>query len=164
MNMKLMEIWVKAPILKGKDLLIVSECLKYVNKEIYRSISNGKVVLSVCPENDNPEIYGKIASIIRSSNPKSITVVTIDGSPHCFLVHAGVNEAAYILGRKVPRRHYVLRNGKELIEITPEAIRVARYLSLVDELVRKNKEILDKLKKYSLEYRFAEKYGDIMLK
>ncbi|RLF14674.1 MAG: 4Fe-4S ferredoxin [Thermoprotei archaeon] len=162
--MKLMEVWVKAPLLRNADILIVSECLKYVNKDIFNTLCKGKVTLTVCPENENPELYGKLASIVRSSNPKSITVVTIEGSPHCFLVHAAINEAAYILGEKIPRKHYVVVNGRELVEITPEAVRVARYLSLVDKLIRKNRDILKELRKLSLEYKRAEKSGDAVLR
>lgn len=146
-------IWVKTPILKGSDILIVSACLPYVNPRLFEELSKDKVVLLACPERENPTHYGKIASIIRSSKPRSITVVTIDGSPHCFTLHASVNEAEYILGEKVEKKHYVIVNARELKEISPDAIRVARYLHLVDELLREKPEVLEKLRKLSLEYR-----------
>lgn len=148
-------IWVKTPILKGADIVIASACLPYVNYELFSKLSKGKVVLLACPERENPTHYGKIASIIRSSKPKSITVVTIDGSPHCFTLHASVNEAEYILGEKVERKHYVVVDGRELREITPNTIRVARYLHLVNELLRSKPEILEELRRVSLEYRKA---------
>ena len=146
-------IWVKTPILRNADLLIASACLPYVNPEIFKELSRDRVVLLACPERENPTHYGKIASIIRSSKPRSIVVITIDGSPHCFTLHASVNEAEYILGEKLDKKHYVLVNSKELKEISPDAVRVARYLHLVDELIREKPEILEKLKKHSLEYR-----------
>lgn len=146
-------IWVKTPILKGSDILIASACLPYVNPRLFEELSKDKVVLLACPERENPTHYGKIASIIRSSKPRSITVVTIDGSPHCFTLHASVNEAEYILGEKVEKKHYVIVNARELKEISPDAIRVARYLHLVDELLREKPEVLEKLRKLSLEYR-----------
>jgi len=146
-------IWVKTPILKGSDILIVSACLPYVNPKLFEELSKDKVVLFACPERENPTHYGKIASIIRSSKPRSITVVTVDGSPHCFTLHASVNEAEYILGEKVEKKHYVVVNAKELKEISPNAVRVARYLHLVDELLREKPEVLEKLRKLSLEYR-----------
>ncbi|RLE55219.1 MAG: 4Fe-4S ferredoxin, partial [Thermoprotei archaeon] len=125
---KLMEIWVKAPALKGARLAIVSACLKHVNEAFYRKVlEEHDVVLEHCPENENQAFYGKIASIIRSSQPKSITVVTIDGSPHCFQIHAAVNEAVYILSNPIPRKHYVVIYDR-VVEISPESIRVARYL------------------------------------
>ncbi len=162
--MRLMEVWVKAPKLKGSKLIIVSECLRFVNEEVYKRFAGEGVVLTVCPENDNISTYGKIASIIRSSSPTQVVVVTIDGSPHCLQVHAAVNEAAYILGMKVNRKHYVLVNGHELVEISPEAVRVARYLSLVDRLIKENPMILKELRVHSMEYRLALNTGDAKLK
>ena len=146
-------IWVKTPMLKGADILIASACLPYVNPKLFEELSKDKVVLLACPERENPTHYGKIASIIRSSKPRRITVVTVDGSPHCFTLHASVNEAEYILGEKVEKKHYVVVNAKELKEISPDAVRVARYLHLVDELLKEKPEVLEKLRKLSLEYR-----------
>jgi len=156
-------LWVKAGILKGSHWLICSKCLKYVNPKIYSEITKGKVVLEFCPEESGQLVYGKIASMIRSSKPSKITVVTIDGSPHCLTLQAAVNEAIYIVGEKVEKEHYVLVDGKELIRISPEAIRVSRYLSLVDKLVRKNPQILEELKKHSLEYSKALEIKDAEL-
>ncbi len=161
--MKLLEIWVKAPLLRNSNLLIVSRCLKAVNPQLFKEISKEKVVLTACPEGENVSIYGKIASIIRSSRPKSITVVSIDGSPHCLQLHAAVNEAVYILGERIPKEHYVVLDGEKLIRISPEAVRVARYLSLVDKLLRKNTDILKELEKHSLEYSYAKKMKDVEL-
>jgi hypothetical protein len=149
--------WVKAPILKGKDLLIASACLPYVNPELFRKLAEGKTVLLACPERESPAHYGKIASMIRSSRPRSITVVTIDGSPHCFTLHASANEAEYILGEKVEKKHYVVVNGEELVEISPDAVRVARYLHIVDKLVKEHPEALQMLERVSLEYKQAKK-------
>ncbi len=140
-------------MLKGADILIASACLPYVSPKLFEELSKDKVVLLACPERENPTHYGKIASIIRSSKPRRITVVTVDGSPHCFTLHASVNEAEYILGEKVEKKHYVVVNAKELKEISPDAVRVARYLHLVDELLKEKPEVLEKLRKLSLEYR-----------
>ncbi|HIP66473.1 MAG TPA: 4Fe-4S ferredoxin [Pyrodictium sp.] len=155
---KLLSTWVKAPQLRGAKILIASACLPLVAPQVYKQVAaEVDFVLLACPEQEPAAHYGKLASIIRSSRPKSITVVTVDGSPHCFALQAAVNEAEYILGEKVERRHYVVVDAKELVEIKPEAIRVARYLSLVAKIVRKYPEILEELKRYSLEHRQAER-------
>ncbi len=156
----LLGIWVKAPLLRKSKLVIISKCLKWVNPDLYEKFSKEGILLEHCPEQEGQLTYGKIASIIRSSEPTKIIVVTIDGSPHCFTLQAAVNEAAYILGEKVEREHYVVVDGKELVKISPEAIRIARYLSLVDRLLRNNKWILGELKKHSKEYAYALKTGD----
>ena len=145
--------WVKAPPLRGADLLIVSACLPIVNPELFEKLSKDHVVLLACPERESPTHYGKIASMVRSSRPRSLTVITIDGSPHCFTLHASVNEAEYILGERIPREHYVVVNGNELVRISPDAVRVARYLSVVQKVIDSDPGILKYLESLSLEYR-----------
>ncbi len=150
---KLLNTWVKSPILRGADLLIVSACLPDVNKKLFQEISEGKVVLLACPEEESPIHYGKIATIVRSSQPRTVTVVTIDGSPHCFTLHASLNLAEYLLGVKLAKKHYVVVDGKELVEIADDTVRLARYLSIVDKVLKQHPELLSELSKHSLEYR-----------
>ncbi len=145
--------WVKTPVLRNSDLLIVSACLPLINGGLFEELAKDKVVLFACPERESPTHYGKIASIIRSSKPRKITVVTVDGSPHCFTLHASANEAEYILGERINKEHYVVVNGKELVRISPDAVRVARYLSLVNEILEKHPEFIKKLENLSEEYR-----------
>jgi len=146
--------WVKAPILKGSRLVIASACLPFVNRRVFEELAKGSTVLLACPERESPTHYGKIASMIRSSKPREVIVVTIDGSPHCFTLQASVNEAEYILGEKINKRHFVVVNGEELVEIDPNAIRVARYLHIVDKLYKERRsQVEEELSKHSLEYR-----------
>ncbi|MFP3191855.1 MAG: 4Fe-4S ferredoxin [Thermoproteus sp.] len=147
--------WVKADRLKDADVAVVAACLPFVNPKLYEEISRGRTVLFACPEREHPALYGKIASMMRSSRPRSITVVSIDGSPHCSLLHASVNEAEYIMDEEIPRRHFVVVDGRELVEISPAAVRVARYLSIVERAVRERPEILRELEAHSLEHRTA---------
>ena len=155
----LLSTWVKAPILKnannGKKLYIVSACLPYVNPKIFDSLKKeNATILLACPEREPPLHYGKIASIIRSNNPEEITVITIDGSPHCFTLQASINEAEYILGERLDKKHFVVVNGDKLVEITPNSIRVARYLHIIDKLIENNKDFVEnELLRHSLEYR-----------
>ena len=149
--------WVKTQSLKSAHLLIASACLPSVNRELSQKLAENRFVLLACPERESSAYYGKIASIIRSVKPKHITVVTVDGSPHCLALQASVNEAEYILGEKVEREHYVVVNGEKLERISPEAIRVARYLHLVEHLIKNSPEVLEKLRALSLEHARAEK-------
>jgi len=148
----LVKIWPKAPFLRDRALLIAGVCVKHLNPVLWERLREGKVVLLSCPENDSL-VYGKIASVIRSASPKSVTVVTVDGSPHCFLLQAAVNEAEYIVGEKLEKEHYVLVNGEELVRVDPDSVRVARYLSIVKKIV--NEEALRELEERSLECRKA---------
>jgi hypothetical protein len=152
--------WVKSPILKSKKLYIVSACLPQVNKELYERICSEGTVLLACPEKESPTYYGKLASMLRSNEEfiEELIIITIDGSPHCFTLQASVNEAEYILGRKVKREHYVLVNGTELINIDPNVIRIARYLHIVNKLIRENPSVVRELSRCSLEYVKTQKY------
>lgn len=154
----LLSTWVKAPKLSKCKLAIVSACLPYVNQELFKEISKDKEVLFACPEKEGAMHYGKLASIIKSSKPEEIHIYTIEGSPHCFTLHASANEAEYILGVKLNKKHYVVVNGKELKEISPNAVRIARYLHIVDKLIKEKPKILEELRKYSLEYKEVMKY------
>jgi hypothetical protein len=152
--------WVKSPILKSKKLYIVSACLPQVNKELYERICSEGTVLLACPEKESPTYYGKLASMLRSNEEfiEELIIITIDGSPHCFTLQASVNEAEYILGRKIKREHYVLVNGTELINIDPNVIRIARYLHIVNKLIRENPSVVRELSRCSLEYVKTQKY------
>jgi len=154
---RLLNVWVKSPVLKGADLLIASACLPSVNKELFQEISEGKVALLACPEEESPIHYGKIATIIRSSQPRTITVVTIDGSPHCFTLHASVNLAEYLLGTRLSKKHYVVVDGRKLVEISDNAVRLARYLSIINKILKQHPELLNELRKHSLEYTLLQK-------
>ncbi|MBS7641774.1 4Fe-4S ferredoxin [Candidatus Bathyarchaeota archaeon] len=152
----LLSVWVKTPILRDSEVMLSSACLPLVDPMVFDELSKGKIILLVCPEKEGATYYGKIASIFRSSKPRKLVVVTVDGSPHCFTLHASVNEAEYILGERMDREHYVLSGGK-LKKINPDAVRVARYLSLVDELLSKDPSVFDELSKFSEEYRMARR-------
>ena len=152
--------WVKAPYIKDehREWLIASACLSVVAPGILQELGRDRAVLLACPEMENPTHYGKIASMIRSCEPGKIVVVTVEGSPHCFTLHASVNEAEYILGRKVDREHYVVLDGERLIRIEPQTVRVARYLHLVDRLVKENPLVLKELAGHSLEHKKVSSY------
>jgi hypothetical protein len=141
--------------MEGSEVLVASACLRVVNPELYEELSRGRVVLLACPEREPAAYYGKIASMIRSTKPRRVIVVTIDGSPHCFALQASINEAEYILGERVEREHYVVVDGRELKRISPDAVRVARYLSIVDEVIKSNPALLEELRKHSKEYRMS---------
>lgn len=153
---RLLSIWVKTPILREAEILIASACLPLVDRRVFEKLSEGRTVLLACPEQESSAYYGKIASIVRSSKPRRLIVATVDGSPHCLTLHASVNEAEYILGEKIEREHYVL-SGLKLTRISPDAVRVARYLSLVEEAISRNPSIVEKLTELSEEFKMARR-------
>lgn len=153
---KLIQTFAKDPALKDADWLVVSECLGNVWPEVLAEAAKGRVVLSVCPEGESAGVvYGKLASMIRSCRPRSIAVLTTECSPHCYTLQAAVNEAIYIAeAHDIPVSLAVCCEGK-VKAISPAAVRVARYLHLVEELVGKHPEVLERLDRLSLEHRAA---------
>lgn len=152
--MKLLEIWVKAPFLKKASLLLVGECVRAIHPEVYEIFSKGRVVLTSCPEAEGAAIMGKMASIVTCSAPKDITVLTIEGSPHCFTLHAAANEALFAISSSVPCRHFVIVDGKAL-EVSSESVRLGRYLHLAQRYIDKYPQVLEDLANFSLEHRWA---------
>jgi len=149
--MKLVETWVKAPFLKGTSLLIVGECVQTTFPNAYRKFEKERVVLTSCPETENHGlIISKFATILVCAKPKDVTILTVDGSPHCFGLHAALSQALFLTKAKTPFHHYVIVNGKAS-EVSPESVRVGRYLHLVQRCVNSCPEVLEGLSRLSLE-------------
>lgn len=153
--MKLLETWVKAPFLKGSSLLLMSECAEAVFPDLCKKFTKGRVVLASCPTVENPGLMmGKLASILRCSEPKEVTLLTVDGSPHCFTLHSALNQALFLTKSNIPSSRYVIVEGKA-VEVSPESVRVGRYLHLVQKCIQKYPNLLDELGRYSLEQKYS---------
>jgi hypothetical protein len=151
---KLIPTWAKDPRLAGGDLLITSDCLRTVYPEVFNKVSEGRVVFTVCPEAENVAVvYGKLASMIRSGRPRSISVVTVECSPHCYTLQAAVLAALYIAqAQDLPLSLAVCQKGV-CKPISPVAVRVARYLHVLEDLVREHPEVEQRLNALSLEHQ-----------
>jgi hypothetical protein len=154
---KLVETYVKAPFLKEASLLIMGECAPVVLPDVCKGFVKGRVVLTSCPEAENSGLIAdKLAAILVCSNPREIMVLTVDGSPYCFTLHASVNKALFLTKADIPSSHFVIVDG-EAMEISPESVRVGRYLHLVQKCIENNPEVLGDLRRHSLEYRCLKK-------
>ncbi len=147
---------VKYRELQDKPLILISRCLLLTAPDLVSELETRGVVLHACPEEDRDTYHGKIAVMLRCVRPSRIEIYTVDGSPHCFMLHTACETAVFITGLDVEIRHYVIVKS-EIREISREAIRVARYLHLVDELVRKERQITERLRALSLEHRALER-------
>ncbi len=156
---RLLSTWVKMPTLRGKSIAVVSACLEQTCPEILEELARDHVVLVACPEQEGGIHYAKLATILRTSGTKRLTIVTVDGSPHCFTLQASANLAIYVTDLDIERKHYVVLQGCRLVEISPDSIRIARYLHLVDKLVKSHKDVLKELEKHSLEYQASLRQG-----
>jgi len=152
----LLPLNVKYPHVRDRPLIVVSRCLLLLHPDLIRELESRGLVLHACPEEDRDTYHGKLATLIRCVKPSTIEVYTVDGSPHCLILHTACETAVFVTGLDIPVKHFVVVRSS-IREVSREAIRVARYLHLVDELVKSRRDIIEKLKELSLEQRALEK-------
>ncbi|MEM1658958.1 MAG: hypothetical protein QXX87_02140 [Candidatus Jordarchaeales archaeon] len=130
--MRLSETNAGSRTVQGKDVLIYSSCIQVEYPDVFGEVSRGRTALSACLEAEhvNMLVY-KLAYMFKLSNPPlSVTVLTVDGSPHCVQLHYAVQEALRISGAKIPVTHLVVAEGK-VVEVSPEVVKRSRWLSKI---------------------------------
>ena len=121
-------------IREKRRILIYGTCVKDEHPEILREIAKDKVPLAVCLEWEHMNMVGfKLATIMKSCILDEVTVLTVDGSPHCVQLHMMVEECRKLVP-EVKINHYVIYKGKA-IKVSDRAVKTARYLSKVDKLI-----------------------------
>jgi len=137
--MELLTTNVKHKRLQGSSLLIHGTCVDVEAPKIFREFSKRRISLHVCLEKEHMNMIGfKLATILKTSKPKDITVLTMDGSPHCLQLHFAVEQAKNIARSDVKVAHYTIAHG-EPFQISPEAVKTARHLSQIEKLLCKRK-------------------------
>jgi len=118
-----------------KRLLIFGTCLKDEHPEIVEEWSKGRAAFHVCLESEHVNMVGfKLASILCRVPIEEIVVLTVDGSLHCVQLHMMVEEVNKFFENKFNIKHLVYEKGK-VIEIPPDAVKTARFLSKVKSLL-----------------------------
>lgn len=141
-NLELMSVSITSPLLRGRDLLIYSKCLPTEHPETFEEVVRGKTALAVCMSEEHLDKVGfKMATIIVYARPSSITVLTMDGSPHCTQLHVIAEQAKRVAQTDVRVRHLVVEKGA-LIEVSSQAVYLSRHLSKIEELLREAKKNL----------------------
>lgn len=131
-----MAVSVTSPRLRNKDLLIYSTCLTTEYPELIEQKAAGKVPLSVCMSEEHLDKVGfKIATIITHAKPSSISILTMDGSPHCTQLHAVVEQARRIAKADVSITHFVVEKGV-VVEVSSQTVYLSRHLSKIHELLK----------------------------
>ncbi len=139
---KLIDINAKSKLIRGREsLLIIGRCVEVEHPKILEKfLSRGNyAVVSVCLEEEHVNHVGlKLAGVLARCDFKEVAVLTVDGSLHCVQLHHMVEEVFKVMGieGRVSRRHYVIEGG-EVVEVSTKAVKVSRYLSRVDKLLRK---------------------------
>lgn len=114
---QLMLVPESAPFLRGKDLIVIADCVAVAYPKLHGKFLEGNAIVMGCPKFDDGDIYAKkLKGMIENSGIKSISVVNME-VPCCFglqrLVEAAVQEAT----KKIPFRQFVIGiNGEILSE------------------------------------------------
>ncbi len=137
MTQHLMRINVGDQRLREKqNILLVGSCMDRfpdVVQEICEK-NGGHFVLYVCLEETHMNQAGfKIGSIVKYSDIKRVSTLTVDGSPHCVQLHYVVEDIKRHFAHEIETAHYVTEKGK-LLEITSEAIKRSRHLSQIQNM------------------------------
>ncbi len=121
---------------KEGELRVIGSCLAVEWPDIVGEFCGG-LCLSACPERDHINVIAlKVASILARVDVNKVSVLTVDGSPHCLHLHHSVEEAVKISGKELEVEHAVLQRGK-IIPVSRKAVKLARYLSRVEDLLRR---------------------------
>ncbi len=136
---RMIDINARSRVIRDKEkLLIIGRCIEVEHGEILKDfIKQGYAILSVCLEEEHINHVGfKLAGILIRNNFKEVSVLTVDGSPHCTQLHWMVEEVFKFmkLDGRIERRHYVYEKNK-LIDIPIDVVKYARYLSKIKRLL-----------------------------
>ena len=134
----LMRINVGDKFLREKpNLLLVGSCTdRYpdIVKEVQER-DGGHSVLHICLEETHANQAGfKIGSIVRYSDIKRVTTLTVDGSPHCVQLHYVVEDIKRHFVPDLETAHFVIEKGK-LFEVTADAVKRSRHLSKIQKML-----------------------------
>lgn len=91
-----------APYLREADIVIAADCVPFAYPDFHEDFLKDRVLLIGCPKLDDPNYYvEKIAEIIKTNSPRSITTVHME-VPCCFGMTRIVEAAVKDSGVDVP--------------------------------------------------------------
>jgi hypothetical protein len=123
-----------------KKILLYGTCMAEKHSQFLEKYSEGRVALAVCLERDHMNMVAfKLATMIKSAKLEEITVLTVDGSPHCVQLHQAVSEVSRLFDTPPSTHYFVVEHGK-IHEIDVKTVKASRFLSKISKLFRKGSE------------------------
>jgi Fe-S-cluster-containing hydrogenase component 2 len=111
----------QAPYLRGAPLLLVADCVPFAYADFHRRFLRGRPVLIGCPKLDDGQAYvHKLAQIIRTASPQSITVVHME-VPCCSGLSHIAQAAVAASGVQVPLHDTTITRHGQLVENRPQS-------------------------------------------
>jgi len=127
--MDLLSTNVKSKLLRNSHLLIHGTCLRSESPKIFADMSEGRIPLDTCLEKEHMNTVGfKIATIIGTSSPTGIAVLTMNGSPHCLQLHFAVEQAVKQTRSRLRPKHFVVKKGV-VRDVDRHVVWLARHLA-----------------------------------
>ncbi len=115
-----------APYFKGADILLVADCVPFACADFHRRFLRGKPVIIGCPKLDQTEPYvKKLADIIRTAEPASLTVVHME-VPCCSGLTRIAQSAMEMAGSALLLADVTIGIGGEVAEGSQAPARTAR--------------------------------------
>lgn len=91
-----------APFLRGAAIVLAADCVPFAYPGFHQKFLKDHVLLVACPKLDNFQAHlGKLADILRSARPRSITVVHMEVPCCSGLVHMA-KQAVKLSGHDIP--------------------------------------------------------------
>ena len=116
--------------MKNPKLLVYGSCVPDEYPEIFKEFLKGKEGFHACLEHVHfNDVIEKLSAILKFNNIEELTVLTIDGSPHCIQLHLAAQDAKKITGSNVLIRHFAIEKG-EVVEASADKVKEKRHLSM----------------------------------
>ena len=111
-------------------LLLVGSCFPEREPAAFQQLAGeADCVFTVCLEEIHFNmLVTKIAAVLGTNRVKSITMATVDRSPHCTQLHYLCHELERLAPVHVPIRSLVTAEGR-LVEVPPSAIERSKALA-----------------------------------
>jgi Pyruvate/2-oxoacid:ferredoxin oxidoreductase delta subunit len=105
-----------APYFAGADLMLVADCVPFAMGDFHSKLLKGRAIVIACPKLDDTGAYAqKIADILTTAKPKSLTVVHMQ-VPCCTGLVRLANMAAALAGSDLPIHDITISLQGEVME------------------------------------------------
>ncbi|NLO28169.1 MAG: 4Fe-4S dicluster domain-containing protein [Actinobacteria bacterium] len=106
----------QAPYFKGSDLLVAADCTAFTRGSFHADLLRGRKLVVACPKLDDTSPYvEKLAELIRTAEPKSITVARMT-VPCCSGLMRLVERAVEAAGVEIPVRTVLIGLDGEFVQ------------------------------------------------
>ena len=123
---------------KKRRILLTGTCLMCRYPDILENFQeklNSPAHIHICLETYHMDQVGyKLTLMIKYSDIEELTILTIDGSPHCLQLHyLAEDQRKFYPNLRIA--HFVIEKGT-VHEIEPKAIKISRHLHKVQKLIK----------------------------